>query len=124
MRFDNSPGDTQTEPGPGRLGTEERGEEAVSHGRVDARAGIGDRQHCPSVLLVGEPNGKRTPAGHRVEGVQEEVEHDAVELVPIEGRDGRFYRQVEGQMHTLVPEPGPDEVRHLPHDATDLGGFG
>ena len=75
-------------PKPGRLGGEERLEDAGAGGGVHARAGVGHRQHERARRRIGAGGDRDLAArGHRVACVHHQVEHGLLDAVGV-GDDG------------------------------------
>src|SRR6185369_14345761 len=86
MQRDDGLADREAEAGslPRRLGREERIEDLGLSPFLDPRAGIFDLHHDGFLQpFLPRSNGQRPAAGHRVNGVDEQIDEDLLELVPV-----------------------------------------
>src|SRR6476646_6415809 len=81
--LDDAARNAQAEAGPGRLAADERREQLAQEFRRDTRAGV---RHAQDRLVadLAELDVQPAAAGHCVEGVEEQVDEDRMELVAVD----------------------------------------
>ncbi len=106
----------------GALGGEEGIEHLVDEMGGDAGAGVADLDPDAVVGAGGGGNPDRAAVGHRIAGVDDEVEDRQFELVGVGGRPQRAIADLDGEGH-LLADRADQQVLHVGQQPREVDGF-
>jgi hypothetical protein len=104
--IDNGAADRKTHPKTARFGRMKRGEDVIHGRRIKANSRVAHHhQHLPFIMGLRPDEELTIPAfhrGHRIDGVQQEVEYDLLQLHPIADDTWQVRRQFQS-LHDPLP---------------------